>query len=162
MKRIKRKYETPLHRFDKERIEGERGLLTAYGLKTKRELWVTESLLRKYRRLARELAAKKDKERERMLVDKMVRLGLINENSQLDDVLGMNINNFLERRFQMIVFRKGLAKSVNHARQLITHGKVLIGEKKVKYPSYIVSRDEEGKIQLVSGLQPKTKVIQNA
>lgn len=162
MKRQRKKYETPVRKFDKSRMEGEKKLLTAYGLKTKKELWRIESQLRKYRRLGRELAAKKDKEKEKMLIEKMIKLGLINENSHLDDVLGMNINNFLERRLQTIVFRRGVAKSTKHARQMIVHGKVLIAGKKVKHPSYIVSRDEEKKIQVSLASAQTSKVTQNA
>ena len=58
MKRSRKKYETPSRPFDKQRIELENKLMTAYGLKTKKDLWVMEALLRKYRRLARALAAK--------------------------------------------------------------------------------------------------------
>lgn len=163
MKRSRKKYETPVRRFDKGRIESEKKLIKMYGLKTKKELWVTAALLRKYRRLARELAAKKDKEKESMLIKKMIGLGLIKEGSHLDDVLGMTINDFLERRLQTIIFRKGIAGSARHARQLIVHGKVLVGGKKIKYPSYIISADEEKKVNIVSaGVQQATEVVENA
>ncbi len=160
MKRSRKKYETPGRPFDKQRIEVENKLMKAYGLKTKKDLWVMEALLRKYRRLARELAAKKDKEREILIVEKMIKLGLINQGSHLDDILGMNINNVLERRLQTVVFRKGIANSVNHARQLIVHGKISVEGKKVKYPSYITSRDEEAKLQNLS--TESSKVTKNA
>ncbi len=147
MKRERKKYERPLHPWDKERIEKEKGLIKNFGLKNKKEIWKFEAISRKYRRLARELVARKDKEKERSLLEKLIRLGLLNDGASLDDVLGLRLENFLERRLQTIVFRKSLANSVKQARQAIVHGHVFIGGRKVVYPSYIVSKDEEEKIQ---------------
>ncbi|MEM3608734.1 MAG: 30S ribosomal protein S4, partial [Candidatus Bathyarchaeia archaeon] len=63
-----------------------------------------------------------------------------------DDVLDLTIEDVLERRLQTIVFRKGLAKTIHQARQLITHGHIAIGKQKVTVPSYLVSKDEEDQI----------------
>ncbi|MEM2765749.1 MAG: S4 domain-containing protein, partial [Candidatus Caldarchaeum sp.] len=52
------------------------------------------------------------------------------------------------RRLQTIVFRLGLAKTIFHARQLISHGKVYVGGKKVTAPSYHVLKGEEETIRL--------------
>lgn len=147
MKRIRKKYEKPTRPWDKERIEKEKELIKNYGLKKKQEIWRAEFILRKYRRLARELTAKSDKDREKAIIGKLIKLGLLNDGASLDDILSLTVENVLERRLQTIVFRKGLANTVKHARQLITHGHVLIGERKIVYPSYLVSREEEGKIQ---------------
>ncbi len=147
MKRQRKKYERPLNPWDKERIEKERELVKNFGLKNKKEIWRAEAISRKYRRLARELVAKKDKEKEKKLVEKMIKLGLLNDGASLDDVLGLKVENFFERRLQTIVFRKGLANSIKQARQFITHGHVSIDGRKAVYPSSLVSKDEEGKIQ---------------
>lgn len=149
MKRQRKKYEKPKKPWDKERIEKEKEILKKFGLRRKKEIWIAEALLRKYRRLARNLAAKRDKEKEQVLIQKLVRLGLLKENSTLDDVLGLTVEDILERRLQTILFKKGLAVTPKQARQFIVHGKVKIGERKILYPSYLVLKEEEDKIQLV-------------
>jgi small subunit ribosomal protein S4 len=148
MKRQRKKYEKPKKPWDKERIEKEKEILKKFGLRRKKEIWIAEALLRKYRRLARELAAKKDKEKEKVLIGKLVKMGLLQENASLDDVLSLTVENILERRLQTILFRKGLANTIKQARQFIVHGKVKIGERKISYPSYLVPKEEENKIQL--------------
>lgn len=148
MRRIKRKYKRPKTPFDKARIEEEKELRKAYGLRRKREIWRAEALLRKYRRLARRLSAKKDRAMERILIQKLSKMGLLRANANLDDVLSLTVKDFLERRLQTIIFRKGLANTPKHARQLIVHGKVRIGGRRVVYPSRIVDREEEKKIEV--------------
>jgi len=155
MKRQRKKYETPTRPWDKERLEREGELVRKYGLTKKREIWRVEAELRKIRRLARVLAAKKDKEKEKILVLKMVRLGLLPENSTLDDVLGLNVENLLERRLQTLIVKKGFANTLKQARQFIVHGKVKIGERRVIFPSYIVPKNEEDKIQVLIALPKK-------
>jgi small subunit ribosomal protein S4 len=134
--------------WDKERIEKEKVLMKTFGLKKKTEIWRTEAMLRKYRRMARDLAAKKDKEKEKILIKKLIKIGLLQEGATLDDVLGLTLENLLERRLQTIIYKMGLANSIKQARQFITHGHVKIGNRKIIYPSYIVSKDEEQKIQV--------------
>jgi len=148
MKKIRRKYERPKKLFDKQRIEKDKELLKTYGLKAKKEIWLAEAILRKYRRLARELTGKEDKEKERLVIGKLVKLGMLSDGATLDDVLGLTIENILERRLQTIVLRKGLANTANHARQLIVHGHIVLDGKKMPYPSYLVSKEEESNIQI--------------
>jgi small subunit ribosomal protein S4 len=146
MKRQKKKYETPLRPWDKQRLEEEKKLIRKFGLKNKKEIWRAEAIVRKFRRMAREIAATYDKEKERILINKVVRLGLLKEGATLDDVLGLTVENLLERRLQTILKNKGLANTIKHARQLITHGHVKINGRKVTYPSYIVPINEEDSI----------------
>lgn len=148
MRRLKKKYEKPLKPRDKALIEKEKELLKKYGLKKKQELWRAEALLKKYRRMARTLVAKSDKSQVDVLINKLAKIGVLERGTNLDDVLSLTVENFLERRLQTIVFRKGLANSIKHARQLIVHGHVKIAGRKVIYPSYIVTKDEEDKIQV--------------
>src|SRR3989338_5450086 len=147
MKRQRKKYERPLSPWDKERIEKERELTKTFGLRNKKEIWRAEALSRKYRRLARELEARRNKEKEKILLEKLIKLGLLNDGASLDDVLGLKVENFLERRLQTIVFKKGLANSTKQARQTITHGHVSINGRKTVYPSYLVSKNQDDKIQ---------------
>ena len=155
MKRQRKKYKTPVRPWDKQRLEEERELVKTYGLKNKEEIWKTLTLLRKYRTIARELAAKKDKETEKALIKKLVAMGLLNEGANLDDVLGLTMENVLDRRLQTILFKKGLVTTIAQARQLIVHRKVVIEERKIVYPSYLVSADEENKIQLLMQIKQK-------
>jgi small subunit ribosomal protein S4 len=147
MRRIRKNYKTPIKGWDKERIEKERVIVKTYGLKKKREIWRSETLSRKFRKLARNLAAETDKTKEKLLVEKLVKFGLLKEGSTLDDVLGLKTENFLERRLQTILVRKGICTTPRQARQFIVHGRVMIEGKRIVYPSYLVQKSEEDKIQ---------------
>lgn len=51
---------------------------------------------------------------------RLVRIGVLSEDRmKLDYVLGLRVEDFLERRLQTQVFKKGLAKSIHHARVMI-------------------------------------------
>lgn len=141
-KKLKKKYKSPKKPF--KNLEEERKLLKEYGLKKKREIWRAESELKKIRRRAMELNARKDKEEERKLIEKLRKIGL--EVNSLDDILKLEVKDLLERRLQTLVYRKGLSKSVKHARQLIVHGHVEINGRRVTFPSFIVPKDLEDKI----------------
>lgn len=145
-KKLKKKYKSPKKPF--KNLEEERKLLKEYGLKKKREIWRVETELKKIRRRAMELNAIKDREKEIMLIDKLRRMGL--EVNSLDDILKLEVKDLLERRLQTIVYRKGLSKSVKHARQLIVHGKVLINGRRVTYPSFMVPKSLEDKIIVIT------------
>jgi small subunit ribosomal protein S4 len=157
MKRSRKKYERPLKPWNKERIEKDRETMKSFGLKKKEEIWKTEMLLRKFRRMARNLEAKKDKEKEKILLKKLMKLGVLSEGATLDDVLGLELKSFLDRRLETFIFSKGLANSPKQARQFITHGHVLIGGKRITYPSYLVLKDEENDIN-VKIVPQKSKV----
>ena len=54
------------------------------------------------------------------LLRRLVRIGVLDEGKmKLDYVLGLRLEDFLERRLQTQVFKLGLAKSIHHARVLI-------------------------------------------
>src|SRR6201995_5506693 len=54
------------------------------------------------------------------LIRRLVRVGVLDESRmKLDYVLGLKIEDFLERRLQTCVYKLGLAKSIHHARVLI-------------------------------------------
>lgn len=51
------------------------------------------------------------------LLRRLVRVGVLDEGKmKLDYVLGLRVEDFLERRLQTQVFKLGLAKSIHHAR----------------------------------------------
>jgi small subunit ribosomal protein S4 len=148
MRKQSKKFEKPLKPWDKTRIEDEAKLLQNYGLRRKREIWKIQSLLRNYRRIARSLAAKADKEKEKILLDKLFKIGLISKDADLDDVLALTIEKILDRRLQTLVFKKGMCTTMKQARQYIVHGHVAVDGRKVRWPSMIVPLSDESKIRL--------------
>ncbi len=154
-KRHRKKYITPPHPWDKARLEKEAQLVVKYGLRNKRELWRFQNILRKYRRVARDLLGKINlpgkegeyaKAKAQMVIKKLYRLGVLPENATLDDILNLSVEDFLERRLQTIVYRQGLARTIKQARQFITHGHIAVDGRRVTAPSFIVTRDIESKI----------------
>jgi len=142
----RKKWEGPGHPWIKENLQKEQILLGKYGLRNKRELWLARTIVRKFRHQARSLLALPPAEREireRQLLSKLYKLGLLRENATLDEVLGLTEENLLERRLQTIVYKKGLARTIWQARQLIVHGHIAISGRRVTSPGYIVSREEE-------------------
>jgi len=148
-KKQRKKYETPRFPWRTDTLEADLNRLGQYGLRNKRELWRHKTMLSKYRGIARSLLGMPTEERRKMekqLLDKLHRLGILPETAVLDDVLDLALEDILERRLQTLVFRKGLAKSIHQARQLITHGHVAIEGKRVSSTSYLVPTEEETKI----------------
>ena len=145
-RRKRKKFRTPKDRFISETLRAELELIGEYGLRNKRELWRHYTQLSKYRTIARKLLVKTQKERaeiEGQILAKLSSIGVIPKDATLDDVLDLSIKDILERRLQTVTVKKGLAKSPQQARQLIVHGHISIGERRVRVPSYLVSREEE-------------------
>lgn len=141
-RRIHRKWRRPRHPWRREELQAELDLLGRYGLRNKRELWRAKLIVERMRLQARRLLAMEEG-RRRSFIERLVRMGLLQPGATLDDVLGLTVSNLLERRLQTVVYRKGLAKTIHQARQLVVHGHVAIGGQVVSRPSYLVSRDEE-------------------
>lgn len=146
MKRQKRKFERPSRPWEKTRIDEERKLMQTYGLQRKKEIWRAESILRNYRRLARDAAGSGDKDKEKILIEKLFSMGLISKEANLDDVLALTIQNLLDRRLQTLVFKKGIAKTPKQARQYIVHGHVAFDGRRMKWPSTLIKLGGEEKI----------------
>jgi small subunit ribosomal protein S4 len=155
MRRLKKKYKKPKARWDMARIEEERKILVEYGLKKKREIWRAASMLRGFRARARKLIAVKDKEAIDNLMTKLNKMGLLEKGKSLDDVLTLKITDILNRRLQTLVYKKGLADSPLHARQLIVHGHIAIDKRRIRTPSYMVPIDKEDKIGYYKDIKPK-------
>jgi len=144
-RRIRNKYETPRKVWDADRIKRDSGLTTTYGLKNTREIWITLQQLKKARRnairnvtLGAEGIAK-----GQPLLARLAKFGILPADAKLDDVLSISVENFLDRRLQTRVVKKGLARTMHQARQLITHGFIAVKGRKVTVPSYMVSVGEE-------------------
>ena len=125
--------------------------LGTFGLKTKQELWKTQTELSRVRLQARSLLALRQEERKRkepILMESLTKIGLVDQSSTLDDVLSLQVNDLLSRRLQTMAQRKLFFKTPYQARQAIVHGHVMIGDSIVTIPSYIVKIEEENKIRL--------------
>ena len=125
--------------------------LGTFGLKTKQELWKTQTELSRVRLQARSLLALRQEERKRkepILIQSLTKIGLVDQSSTLDDVLNLQVNDLLSRRLQTIAQKKLFFKTPYQSRQAIVHGHVMIGSRIVTIPSYVVKTEEETKIQL--------------
>lgn len=148
-KKQRKKYDTPRFAWRKDILQEELKLLGQHGLRNKHELWRHKTMLSKVRGIARSLIGKTPEEREKMeneLLTRLKKLGVLQETAVLDNVLDLTIEDMLERRLQTIVFRKGLTRTIHQSRQLVTHGHITIGNRRVTVPSYIVSKEEEPQI----------------
>ena len=126
--------------------------LGTFGLKTKRELWKTQTELSRVRFQARSILALRQEDRRRkepILIQSLSKIGLVDQNSTLDDVLNLQVNDLLSRRLQTMAQRKLFFKTPYQARQAIVHGHIMIGDSVVTIPSYIVKTEEEAKIHLI-------------
>ena len=118
-------YKVPRRPFVAERLDSELKLAGTYGLRNKREIWRIGFALSNIRRAARELLTLEPKDPRRLfqgnaLIRRLIRVGVLDETkAKLDYVLGLQLEDFLERRLQTQVYKLGLAKSVHHARVLI-------------------------------------------
>lgn len=108
----RKKYETPSHPWQEDRIKEESELKKKYGLKNNREVWKAKTKLRRYRSQARELLAKirtgdeqSKKESDQLLIH-LSRLNILPHNSTLDDVLSLNTESILSRRLQTLTYLK--------------------------------------------------------
>ncbi|VVC01428.1 30S ribosomal protein S4 [uncultured archaeon] len=144
-RRIKNKYETPRKVWDADRIKTDKKLTGAYGLKNTREIWVTLQYLKKARRNAIRLLAKgaAGAQEGKPLLSRLARLGVLPAEANLEDILSLSVENFLDRRLQTRVMKKGLARTAAQARQLVTHGFISVKGRRVTVPSYMVTADEE-------------------
>lgn len=157
-KKQKKKYDSPRNPWGREQISAELQLIGEYGLRNKRELLKARTALSRIRGIARSLLGKEESERVKLeddFLQSLSRKGILPENANIDDVLDLDIKDILERRLQTLTFRKGLAKTIHQARQIISHGHILIGKSAVSIPSYMVARKDEPNIKLTPELKEK-------
>ena len=126
-------------------------VLGTYGLKNKRELWKAHTELSRIRNQARSLLALTQEVRskkEPTLMKSLSRIGLVKEDSTLDDVLNLKVTDLLSRRLQTVIQKKANIKSPYLARQVVVHGHVMIGDRVVTIPSYTVPVKEENEVHI--------------
>merc|ERR1711959_267453 len=134
----------PRRPFEKERLRDELRLVATYGLRNKRELYRVDALLCKIRKAARILLTLPLTDSRRIfqgkaLLRRMLGYGLLDEhNRQLDYILALKTQDFLERRLQTLVYTLGLARSVHHARTLIRQRHIIVGGHSVNSPGFLV------------------------
>lgn len=149
-KESRKMYRKPKRPWNPEQLMNELELLGTYGLRNKRELWKAQTELSRIRHIARALLALSEDvrvEKARILLKYLNNLGLANENSTLDDILSLKVEDLLERRLQTQVMKMYNLKP-NQARQLVVHKHVMIDDRIVNIPGYLIRRGEEGLIKV--------------
>ena len=142
--RKKKKYRRPRKIHDSVRMKEESQLIEAYGLKNKREIWKADAAIGRIRNKAKKLTVLPAEEQEK-LFGNLNKIGLNVKTTA--DVLGLDKEDWLKRRLQSVLVKKNFAKP-KEARQLIVHKHVVIGDRIVNIPGYIVKLDEEDKIKI--------------
>jgi len=153
-KKQRKKFSTPSHPWQKERILAEKDLLNSYGLRRKYEIWKMNTILKNFTSQAKNLIAAHTPQSEierNQLLAKTSSLGLIEISAKIDDVLSLALKDIMERRLQTLVYRKNLAHSLKQARQFIIHEHISIGDKTITAPSYLVPLSEESNIKFSQG-----------
>ncbi len=151
-RKIKKKYKTPSHPWQRSNLETESKLVNEYGLVRKKEVWKINSLLKKIKTEVKEIAASEGEKAEKdkkQLLKKLKSWGLLKPEEGIDNVLVLETKDLMERRLQTLVFKKDMAKSIDQARQFIVHGHIKVGDKKMDTPSYMVKAGEEELIGFV-------------
>ncbi len=139
----------PAHPWQRARIDEEKVLVTEFGLKNRTEIWKIKSKLKNFSDQAKSLIARSgpqiDAERKQLLA-RLSRLGLITVDSKLDTVLGLSFRDIASRRLQNLVVKRGIARTLKQARQMITHRHITLGGRMMTSPGYLVSLAEEAQI----------------
>ncbi len=151
IKKIRKKYSKPSHPWRATRIEEENKICKEYGIPQKTELWKAIAKLQSFKNQTKKLAAlvTKQAEKEKQnLLTKLQSYNLIKPEEGTDAILGITLAHLLDRRLQTIVYKKHLARTIKQARQLITQRHILINDKIVTSPSYLVKVSEEAQIAI--------------
>jgi small subunit ribosomal protein S4 len=150
-KKSRKIFRRPRQIWTTEQLSSELFLIGSYGLRSKTELWKSQTKVADIRNQARELLAltvEVRQAKEIKLLNYLHKFGLVKESSTLDDVLNLKLEDLLERRLQTIIMKKGISKSPQQSRQLVVHGHVSIGDRIINIPGYMVKKEEESQIVL--------------
>ncbi|MFW6283672.1 MAG: 30S ribosomal protein S4 [Minisyncoccales bacterium] len=145
MKRKHKLYSKPKRPFDKVRIDEEKEIKKEFGLKNKKEIWKAEAEIKSIREKAKKLIPAEEKEKKQ-LYDRLNKKGF--GIKSIADILSLDKKDYLKRRLQTILVKKGRATTPRQARQMITHKKVMVDKKIIDSPSYIVPVESEDNITI--------------
>jgi small subunit ribosomal protein S4 len=154
MKRQHKIYSRPKKPFDKPRIEEEAKIKEEFGLKSKREIWKADAKIKIMREKAKKLISASEEEKQAFF-KRIQKIGI--KVNSIGDVLSLDKRDYLKRRLQTVLVEKKFATTPKSARQLITHKKVMINDKSINAPSYIVPVELEDKIKLKPRKEKKVK-----
>ena len=84
------------------------------------------------------------------------------EAERMEGITGQNLLTLLERRFDNVVYRMGMAESRKEARQLVLHGHFTLNGKKVNVPSILVKPGDVIAVKESSRASAKFKALAEA
>lgn len=144
-RRLKKIYSKPRKLYNKAQIKEENDLIKKYGLKNRREVWKADFAVQRIRNIAKSLITAEESEKKKF-VERQKKKGFSVES--IADVLALNKEDYLKRRLQSILVKKGLARTHKQARQFIVHKQVIVNGKVIDAPSHLTTLDEEANITL--------------
>jgi small subunit ribosomal protein S4 len=147
-RRNRKKFDKPKDIWNLARINADNALIKEYGLKNMSELWKVQSELSRIRGNVRLLlsGATGTGNVEQALKNRLIKLGVIDKDTPVEKLLELSERSILDRRLESVVHKRGMARSMKQARQLITHGFISINGRKLTVPGYLVNAEEEHKI----------------
>lgn len=144
----KKKYKRPRIRWNYENIQIEKKILKKNGLKNKKEILIAE---KKLNDMKKRIIFLSDREKEKeVFISKIKKGGFISKEKKIEniqEILNLEISDYLARRLQNVVFTKKIANTIKQSRQMITHRKIIVGDRIISKPGYMVSQEEENKIK---------------
>ncbi len=167
-RKIRKKYRTPAHPWQKARIVEEAELIGKYALANKKEIWKMTSILKDLKMEAKKLGSLSSKQAEKekkQLLKKLISMAILKPEDSLESILILKPEDIMERRLQTIAFKKGLAKSMKQARQFITHKHIKVGDEVITSPSYLVLQGDEEAVKfnptssLSDAEHPERKIV---
>jgi len=150
-----KRYSRPRKLYDIATMKEEQTLIKKYGLKTRREVWRADFQISKIRDIAKTLITADEKKKEEF-VNRQKEKGFNVES--LADILGLNKEDWLKRRLQSIVVKKGITKTYGQARQIINHKHIIMEGKIIDSPSHLTTLEEEKTVETRLAL-PEKKLI---
>ena len=140
-RKIRKKFERPSHPWQRSRLEKEAKIRETYGIRRKSEIWKMNTILKNFKKQAKNLIVMTGKQAEiekKQLVTRVNSLGLVGNDATMDDILSLTLENLLDRRLQSKIKAIGLARTPKQARQMIVHGHINVNDNVIDSPSYLV------------------------
>lgn len=93
--------------------------------------------------------------------------GLFAEANRIEGNTGENLIRLIEQRLDNVVYRMGFATTRRFARQLVTHGHILVDGKAVNIPSYMVQMGQKieikekskNNVQIIRAIELSSQVV---